>query len=53
MESVYRYSCSQHVMYGLLHAAHGPGNMALALSREKERWSEGQRCELPRLLPSV
>lgn len=54
MESVYRYCCSQHVMYGLLQATHGPGNAALAPSRGKRRWSEGQRSwELPVLRPSV
>lgn len=53
MESVYSYCCSQHVVYGLLQAAHGPGNAVLAPSTEKGRWSEGQRWELPVLLPSV
>ena len=54
MESVYRYCCSQHVMYGLLQAVYGPGNAALATSRGKGRQSEGQRrWELPVLLPSV
>lgn len=53
MESMYGYCCSQHVMYGLLQAAHSPGNIVLALSRVKGRLSEGQRRELPVLLPNV
>lgn len=54
MKSAYGYCCLQHLMYVLLQAADGPGNMVLALSREKGTWSEGQRrWELPVLLPSV
>lgn len=53
MESVYRYTCSQHVMYGMLGAAYSPGNEALDPSRGKGKCFEERRWELPVLLPFV
>lgn len=53
MESVYRYTCSQHVMDGMLGAAYSPGNEALDPSRGKGKWFEERRWELPVLLPFV